>query len=71
VHLIGSCPELAHYWFYGTGACLSSLYAFWSHDLVATDSLPSGCDLRQGHAGMGPGLLRNLVTSPFRLLDFP
>ena len=30
----------------------------------AVDFLPPGCDLRQGHAGMGPGLLRNLATSP-------
>ena len=32
--------------------------------LVAMDSFPSGCGLRQGHAGMAPGLLSNLVTSP-------
>ena len=55
--------ELARYWLYGAGACLKSLYPFWSHDLVAMDSLLPGCGFWQGHAGKGPGLLWNPATS--------
>ena len=48
MHPLSPCPELAQRCWDETGACRSSLYPFWSRDLVAMDSLPPGCGLRQG-----------------------
>ena len=61
---LSRCLKLAQQCWNGAGACRSSLYPFCSHDLAAVDSFPWLRGLRQGHAGVGTGLLRNPMTLP-------